>query len=129
MTGAVMALAGSEGSAGGGGGVIPSPTPAWSAIYDTDIGSTNLQTISGIGGPISVSVTPSGGGLPYYTLGSGLTPCTGAFTVRPGDALGLTVFAVLGGGTVTGTLTVRNLSDGGTTLAVIAYAVFDSGGV
>ena len=129
MTGVAMTLAAAGGSGGGSGGVAPSPSPAWSAIYDTDVGSTNLQTISGIGGSISLSVTQTGAGRLYYTLGSGLTLYTGAFTAHLGDSVGFTVFAVIGGGTVTGTLTVRNLSDGGTALAAIAYAVFDSGGL
>lgn len=128
MAGALTALLGSGGSAGGSGGVVPSPTPVWSSIYDTDVGSTNVQTISGIGGSISISVVQSGGGALWYTLGSGLTPYGGPFPVSVGSDLGFTVFNHVGGGTITGTLTVKNQSDGGATLGVISYLVFDSDG-
>ncbi len=126
MAGALTALAGSGDSSGG--GAVPSPTPVWSPIYDTDVGSTTVQTISGIGGSISVAVVQSGGGALWYTLGSGLTLYSGAFPVSAGSDLGFTIFNHVGGGTITGTLTVKNMSDGGTTLGVISYLVFDSGG-
>ena len=128
MAGGLTALAGGGGGAGSG-GVVPSPTPNWTNIYDTDIGSTNLQTISGIGGSISISVTKTGTGKLTYTFGSGDFPYTGPFSVGLGQALGFTVSATIGAGTVAGTLTIRNASNGGATLDSITYAVYDSGGV
>lgn len=127
MAGAVTALIGRIAAASG--GVVPSPTPNWTNIYDTDVGSTNLQTISGISSSISISVTATGSGIVYYTFGAGEFPYTGAFPVSVGQPLGFIVFATIGGGTVAGALTVKNDSNGSVTLDTITYAVYDSGGV
>ena len=127
MNGTLMALAGAA-SAGGGTGVVITPTPSWVAIYDTDTGSTNTPAILGITTAISISLAKSGGGTLFYNLNGGFNLYTGAFTVHAGDTLGFIIDNSMSG-TKTGTITVTNVSNGSVTVATFAYTVFSSGHV
>jgi len=126
MSGAIAAMAACCGQSAASGVVIPSPTPAWSAIYGLDNGITNNQTISGITAPMSISAANSGGGTLIYILNGTSSLYTGAFTVHAGDVLAWSI--AVGLTTESGTITVTNASDGGATLATIAYVVRSSGG-
>jgi len=125
LSGALLMLAGAAGGVGGG-VVIPSPTPVWSAIYGQDTAVTNNQTIGGITAPMSISAANSGGGTLIYILNGTSSLYTGAFTVHAGDVLAWSI--AVGLTTESGTITVTNASDGGATLATIAYVVRSSGG-
>jgi hypothetical protein len=121
MTGAVMALA-AGGASGAGGGAVPSPTPVWTTITGTFIGSSNTQTISGISGPISLTASVTGGAPLYYVQnGGGPVAYTGAFPVNPGDTLAWMIMAP-----GSGTVTVTNVSDSDATLATIPYGVYSA---
>jgi hypothetical protein len=122
VTGIAAVLAAAGGASGVSGTVVPSPTPVWTSIYGFDSGATNVQTISGITSPISISAALSGGGTLFYTQNGAIKPYSGAFTVNAGDTLGWTVVFVTGG-SVSGNITVTNISNGSATLAAIPYAV------
>jgi hypothetical protein len=126
MTGIAAALAGVSATSAASGVVIPSPTPVWTAIFGYDAGSTNNQTLAGISAPISLSASLSGAGALVYVKNGVGTLYTGAFTAVVGDVIAWTVLAGLS--TVSGTLTVTNASNGGATLATIAYVVRSTGG-
>ena len=125
MAGALMALAGA-GGASGGTGVVITPTPVWRAIYDSDAGSTNSPAILGITTAISISLARTGLGVLYYNLNNGFAAYSGAFTVRAGDTLAFTIIAS-GSVTVTGNITVTNVSNASATVATIPYTVTSTG--
>jgi len=116
-----MTLAGPNTGGGGGGGIVPGAL-SWSNIYGRVAGDTNLQTISGITVPISIGAGHTGaGGLGYIKNGVA-SAYAGPFTVSAGDTL---AWSILGDGddTVSGTVTVKNNSDGSATLASFTYLV------
>jgi hypothetical protein len=121
MTGAVMALA--AGGASGAGGVTTPGALAWSAIYDTDSGTSNTQAFTLLTSPISVTASLSGGGTLYYNLNGSYQAYTGAFIVHAGDTLSWTIS--VGHLPKSGNLTVTNATTS-TTLATIAYFVDSS---
>jgi hypothetical protein len=126
VTGAV--LAGLAGGVAPGGGTITPAAVSWTNIYDTDIGSTNVQTLSGFTAPISVTATRTGMGKIYYSLNGGYALYTGAFTVNHGDTLAWTMTTLgVGTGNVSGVLTVTNAT-ASTTLQAISYTVIDGRG-
>ena len=113
MSGAVLCLAGAGAAAGGGSG-----TPGavlWSNIYAASGGSTNLETLSGITGSLSITATNSGGSTLYYTLNGVNKAYAGAFAWPNGQALG---WYVIGPGS--GTVAV---SYSGTALASFTYTI------
>jgi hypothetical protein len=122
-----MALIGAGGNETTGGSTVPSPAPNWTGLFGQDTVSTNTQTITGIGAPISIEAALSGGGVLSYQLNGVFNTYSGAFSVAAGATLGWTVTNI-NTTTVAGNLTVTNESDGGATLATIAYAVTQSGG-
>jgi hypothetical protein len=122
MTGAVMTLAAAGGVTGSSGVTTPGSL-AWTAIYDTDSGSTNTQAFTGLTSPIAVSAMLSGGGALYYNLNASYQPYAGAFAVRGGDTLSWALAA--GHLSRTGLLTIVNATTS-TTLATIAYSVDSS---
>ena len=128
MTGAVLAgLAG--GMAPGGGTITPTPTPNWTNIYDTDVGSTNAQTLTGFTAPISITASRTGNGKIYYSLNGGYALYTGAFTVNAGDVLVWTMTTLgINTGNVSGVLTVTNAT-ASATLQAINYTVIDGRGL
>lgn len=119
MSGALAALAGA-GSVSGGSAHL-SPAPSWSSIYGNFAGSTNTQTLAGIGSTISITGALSGGGTLYYRKNGATLPYSGAFTAVNGDTLAWLV--VVGTGRQSGVLTVTNVSDGGAVIGSINYSV------
>ena len=120
MSGAVLATIGA-GGASGSGGVVPSPTPVWTNVSGYDYASTNNQTIAGITSPISLSASLTGSAYLVYTLNGTPNLYTGAFTVHAADVLSWSV-----GVTTTnqsGTVTIKNVSNGSATLATFTYSV------
>jgi len=114
-------------AAGGGGGVTPSPTPNWTDM--TDVTQGNWQQITGIGSTITLSAlqnfptfpatltvraivnnSASTVGATFTTLPSGVTT---TFTVAPNQYVafdqGWESYGV-------GTVTIKNVTDGNTTL-------------
>jgi hypothetical protein len=111
LTGASIAGAGSSGSPG---------TVSWGPMYGTDTVASNTQALTGFTGVISISAALSGGGTLYVTQNGALSPYTGAFPVRPNDAISWTI--AVGKFSRTGTLTVTNAT-ASTTLQTIAYSI------
>lgn len=97
----------------------------WSAISGVDFASTNVQTISGLNGPISVAASHTGAGLLFYALNGLFNVYSGPFTVRNGDVLAWTV-ETSDSRRVAGTVTVSDVSAAGGILASFAYAVASS---
>lgn len=125
MSGAILAGLGA-GGASGSGGVAPSPAPVWTNISGWDVGSTNNQTLAGITSPIGLSASWTGGGFLIANLNGVPTLYTGAFTVHAGDVLSWSVGVA--GATQSGAVTVRNVSNGGATLASFTYVVRTTSG-
>jgi hypothetical protein len=119
MGGLALLAAGSGGGASSGSTTF-SPTPTWSDIDDQGVGNNPPVTLSGIGGPVSISASNSGsGGLGYY-LNDNFKPYTGAFTVNNGDTLSWQVQS--GKHYYSGTITVTNATTS-TTLSSFAYVL------
>ncbi|HWE98691.1 MAG TPA: hypothetical protein VG248_02740 [Caulobacteraceae bacterium] len=119
MTGSLAALVGSKGS---GAGYTGSPgAVTWANISGFNSGSNGVQTMSGITGSMSVTITNSGLGTVYYTLAGVTKPYAGAFAWANGQTLSWTI---VNGGTSTeaGTITVTNAT-ASTTLATFTYSV------
>jgi len=129
VTGAILAGL-SGGVAIGGGSVVVTPAVHWTAIYDTDFGSTNAQTLAGFTAPISITASRTGTGKISYSLNGTAHTYTGAFTAVAADVL-VWIMATLGinTGNVSGNLTVVNASNAGAVLGVIAYTVIDGKGL
>lgn len=121
MTGLTLTLA-AAGGPGGGGATTPGPL-AWTAIYDTDSGSTNTQAFTLITAPIAVSAALSGGGTLYYNHNGAYQAYAGPFPVQAGDTLSWTISVLRAART--GVLTVTNAT-AGAVLATIPYAVDSS---
>jgi hypothetical protein len=95
-------------AAGGPTGYAGAPgSISWGNINAVSGGSTNLVTLSGVTGALTVSAQNSGPGTLYYTLNSVNAPYAGAFQWPEGQQLG---WYVIGSGA--GTITVT--SDGET---------------
>ena len=97
MSGAVAATAG-LGAVGSGSG-----TPGdivWSDIFAQSGGSTNLETLSGITGALSVSATNTGRSQLGYTLNGASFTYAGPFAWPNGQTLGWYVIG-FGAGTIT----------------------------
>ncbi|HEY2051207.1 MAG TPA: hypothetical protein VGH03_17850 [Caulobacteraceae bacterium] len=116
MTGVVMGAA----AAGGPTGFSGTPgTIAWGNINAVSGGATNLVTLSGITGAITVSAAITGGAALSYTLNGVNRPYSGAFQWPEGQALGWTVI-----GPGTGTVTVTSE---GSTLDSFTYLIVPPG--
>jgi hypothetical protein len=104
MTGALMAVAAAGGPTGytGSAGTI-----AWGNVNAVSGGSTNLVTLSGITGALTIAASNSGGSQLYYTLNDVNQLYSGPFAWPEGQALG---WYLIGSGA--GTITVT--SDGAT---------------
>jgi len=116
MTGAVLMLAGA--GAGAVGGITTPAAVSWYDIYATIVGVTNVQTITAITVPISITASRTGTGLFSYVKNGTVYPYTGAFGVSPGDALAWQ----MSGSSVSGVVTVTNATTS-TTLATFNYTL------
>lgn len=128
MSGALIAMAALGANAGGGSGGSDA-TPAAIAFTNANgdiVAFTNQQTISAIDTTISLKVTFTGGGrISYVKSGGAITTIASgaAFNVINGDTLYFAVSNNFGSGTVTGTVTITNLSDSSTVIATFNYTV------
>lgn len=122
MSGALLTTLGGANTGGGGGGVIVPGPLVWTDIYGQFDGQTNLQTLSLITVPILIAATNSGTGVLGYLLNGVFKTYTGAFGVAAGDTL---AWSVAGDGihNKSGTITVKNMSDGAATLDSFSYLV------
>jgi hypothetical protein len=114
MSGALMAVMAAEGGANYSG--TPG-TISWANINAVSGGSTNLVTLSGITGAMSVSAGITGGSALYYTLNGVNQLYSGAFSWPEGESL---LWYVIGAGS--GTVTVTNAS-AGATLSTFTYVI------
>ena len=122
VSGALLAIIGGGGGSGGSGTVIPGLLD-WTNIFGSLIGHTNLQTLTGITVPISISAGLGGGsGTLNYTKNGVGARYTGAFNVEAGDNVMWSVGNITGS-PVSGMVTVENLSDSGTVLDTFTYTV------
>ncbi len=121
MSGAILAALGLGTGGAGGGDVVPAAVN-WTDVYDIAVGSTNLQTITGISRPISRSASLTGSGGLQTVVNGASHPYAGAFTVAAGNTV---AFLIVNTGimTVTGTVTIANVSGGGTVLDTFNYTV------
>ena len=132
MTGSVVAMAFM--------GVLPPPPPAdvtpsavnWADIIATDVaiasGSNSDQTISSISVTIRLEITYTGAGLIGYSKNGGTnTSITsgGTILVDVTNTLHFTATAI--GSSANGTVTIKNLSDGSTTLDTFTYTLTVTG--
>ena len=104
----------------------PSTGAAWSNITGVRQGQTNLVTMAGLSGPISLSMTLNGLGIPYYQKNGVdyLARAFGPFMVQNGDTV---AFGVLnesppGYPTLSGTITIANATLG-QVIQTISYVV------
>jgi hypothetical protein len=104
----------------------PSTGAAWSNIIGARQGQTNIVTMAGLSGPISLSMTLNGLGIPYYQKNGVdyLSRAFGPFMVVNGDKVG---FGVLnesppGYPTLSGTITIANATTGAA-IQTISYVV------
>ena len=119
MTGAVFAFAGAAQSAGGGAGNHPNAM-AWTNPYGSTIASTQVLTVSGVGGGTApITATSTGGAVLSYLKNGVSTVYTGAFTVSDGDTLGWSLLN-LTTGTESGTVAV---SSGAFAVSTFTYVV------
>lgn len=125
MSGALAAIAATGAGAGGGsGGADVTPNALnWSSISSTYIGSNETLTIGGINATITLSVVATGAGDIYYSKNGVTTLCGATMTVANGDTLAWLAGAS-GGVTVSGTVTITNLSDAGAAIDSFNYDVF-----
>jgi hypothetical protein len=124
MSAPLIALAGTGGSGGGGGGGdVPNPL-AWYDIYGIGSGATQELTVTGISVAISISAAQAGTGHLSYILNGVTSSYTGQFLANVNDTLAWLV--TTGVAARSGTITVSNLTAGGTVLRVINYALSGS---
>lgn len=125
MSGAMAAMAGygATGASGTGVGDVPNAL-GWYDMYGVGSASTQELTVTGISVGISISAAQAGTGHLSYILNGVVVSYTGQFLVQPNDSLGWIVTT----GTVarSGTITVANVTAGGTTLKTIAYTLSGS---
>ena len=124
MTGAVMTLAGASGGGASGGGALG--TLAWADIYGNVVQFNVQQTITGITSPHSLTASITGTGALSYISGFFITAYTGAFNVSAGQTLGWGITNTVAGTTKSGTVTVRDASNGNALVATFNYSVTDN---
>ena len=124
MTGAVMTLMGASGTGASGGGVLGGLT--WADINGNVFAFNTQLTISGITSAHSLTASVTGTGILSYTSGLFITAYTGAFNVANGQSLGWGIQNNVPGTTKSGTVTVRDASNGNALVATFNYSVTDN---
>lgn len=116
-------LGGATGGGSGGGDVTPAAI-AFTNANGSIFAVTNTQTISAINSPITLQVSRTGVGYLSSIKNGTVMPLAsgGTISLINGDTLAFGVTNGVGS-TITGTVTVTNLSDGSTVLATFTYAV------
>jgi hypothetical protein len=111
------------------GGDVTPDAVNWADISGTDFAANANQTISGISGSITISLSISGADdfetISYRINSGSYVGYTVPFSVSNGQTLNFAV-AVLPSTTAGGTVTVRNDSSGSATLDTFTYSVGSS---
>jgi hypothetical protein len=94
----------------------------WTNIFGFGAGQTNICTVAGLTGAISISLAITGGATLFVVHNGVQKAYTGAFKVLNGDTLGFVVQNpnVTGGGAMSGAITVTNAT-ASTTIQTINY--------
>lgn len=123
MIGMIKRTSGGGGGGGGGSDVSITLSGSFGGVYGDVFATSATVTITDIDQPCSISIAKSGGGTRYYYLnGVGPTQYTAPFTVSDTDTLAVAI-ANPGGPTVSGNITVTNVTDASATVATVPYSV------
>lgn len=125
---AIRNRATTAGGGGGGGGDVTPTAVDWTNIFDPIGGGgiTNAQTLAAVTYGITVSTTNSGSAILYWSIdGAAYQIYAAPFSWLLGQAL-TWLIQTLDSGPYTGTITVKNDSDGAVTLDTISYHVANS---
>lgn len=126
MIGMIKRTPGGGGGGGGGSDVSVTLTGSFGGCYGDSFATSSTATFTDIDQPVSVSLSKSGGGQIYYNKNAaGWTQYTAAFTMSDTDTLAVGIVNV-GGPTVSGNVTVTNVTDASATVATVPYSVTGS---